>query len=668
MDVSALVVGPRKIISQTTAHYELPCPSPYDDLYIDHQAALKLAKKLDAFEPRPLGLQLLYLSYQGQRREAYNLVWTGETLLERLNSIIIPITREGGRTIYRVSSTSTLQYLQLQSIEWEVTYQPTEEYDEAMREIGDYLRSMLDPDSCSHPSLQQANSFTPGSIATQSNAIMGSQHANSFTPGSIATQPNAIMGNQHANSFTPLLAAMLPEMFGGCQRVNSFAPDPTAAMLEKTIGSQQMNSFAPLPPPETISEGQQMNSIASVPMAEASEVSQQVNSFTPISSTTLPETIIESGFTTPEREQGPENPEASFSIATGVGMIVQDMDVQRGGANPNARTSSSRQAFPTSQFTLMETQSKKDGPAAQVILHMFKLLVLDPIPGSKHRWSLSSEKQAIRSMTIDTSLNIGRNNWTVPEKLGRMFSQFHRDDEQGKESFHKALLMIAVRLWRQKVVYENGRKKPGNYANDFDKSYPFPEGYIRRTKMVCRIVVACGHPCILALLVRVAIRNRMTLFTLLDRLPISHFCHWLATGKVSDVNHVQQDQVHKDLSWLHTNALLPLLQVASQRVPKELYLLDGSLSCNEDSCLRAIVPGPRQVKYTLFLSGQFTDSNWAIGRVLLEGKDDEATSEYSIERDKRTVHKFKLKSYSHIEHFEDPPKFLISQTLDMDKN
>lgn len=555
MDLSCAIALPRRIISFKVVTYALPCANA-SEVYFDGQAAVRFARAIDELVPRPTLVQMLYSLFDTTIRDRSDSAWTDQAYIDRLVPIIEPIRRELGLQLYRIRCESALQYLQLSSFEWQVIYQPGEEYDAVAYEVQQYIQSFTMP----------VQSLLASSLLSFEHSFMSAMPVQQ-----LGVAPSTLPVEQHAAA-------------------------------------------------------------------------------------------VRSGFTTPADSPVAATPASSPSLLDALGLLMQEMDAQTPGSSSSARTPH----FPTSQFTLAQTQRDLDNQAASVIVSKVKLLAVDPRTDSKHRFSLRHEKLAIRSMTIESSLNIGSRKWTMVERLTRLFARYDHVDEEERETFNRGLLLVVVRLLRHEFVHESGKKAPGNYASDFDKLYPFPDHFLRRANQLCRIIVACGHPCILVVLIRLCVRHRTSLACLLDALPVPHFCLWLATGKVCERN-VEDERPHKDLLWLHSSVLLPLLHTASLRVPEQLCLVDGSLTCDEETCLRAIVHHSKQAKYSLFRLGHFTDADWERGKVLLDKQNihGQTEPEYSIERKRRTFHKCRVASHAHTEHFADPPRFLTGQTLEM---
>lgn len=654
--------GHSKVISVKVVLYSIPCPSS-DEIYLDRQAAIMLSRVIKQLKPEPVTIQVLYMTYQYKRGE---VVWNDDTLLDALcPAIFQPISTTSGRELYRVAVLVLQQYTERNILNWEVSYHPGEEYDNICRDIQVYIdQCSLQLQQIIHQPLlyahEENNSFTP--------VMTPARLENPFAPGMngrVETDfTSTIAPFQLTNGFVPNLTCAQGETNTAlnvtppftAERIftSSFTPPITSLDNGSTFTSQNNSD-----PPKAIHSVSPNVTIARL---QNSNTNAQ-NSFA--FATPATETTLQSGFTTPANTSGP--------FTNALDSIVQDMDAQM---SPDRAQS----LFPQSQFSLAKKQAMEDDQAAIKILSKIKVLAINFKSGSKHRWSLQGEKQEIQSMSINTTLNIGRNDWTIQEKIERLFKRYDVDDEQGNESFQRGLLMIVIRLMRQKFVNESGKKQLGNnYTGDFDKLYTFPTGYLKKAGHLCRLLVACGHPCILVVLIRLAIRNRSTLLAFLDDVPIRHFCRFIATGKVTDMN--QQDltqsssssfsskntNIHKDLSWMHGNVILPLLQASSKRVSDTLYLVDATLKCDEETCLRAIVHNTKQIKYSHFLEGTCTNADWARGKVLLESKSIErqVAPEYSIERNDRTFHHFKISTFAHTEHFDDPPKFLQSKTLDL---
>lgn len=533
MNASIFVAAPRKVISIKVVLYSLPCGS-HSEIYIDRRAAIELARTIDGLHPRGPAVELLYLTFAYEARQQHNAVSSDQALLDCLSPVMMQlVVTETGRELYRVMIEQTLQYTERAILEWEVTYQRGDEWDEICHDIERYV-----------------------------------------------------------SSYT----------------------QPVLSILQAT------------------------------PFCEE-------NSFTQVSG-------LESGFTTPQ-ERSP--------LLQELDSLMQSLDRHETTLSKSS-THKPRKQFPISHFTLANTQREIDGKAAQTILHTVKVLVVSTKAGAKHRWSLSCELDAMRSMSIDASLNVGSQERTKIELLRRLFDRYDGTDEEGRESFQRGMLMVVVRLLRHKHLYHSGPKTPGNYAADFDKLFPFPSGYMRVGHHLCRIIVACGHPAVLVVLVRLAIRNRLSLAALLTAIPIPQFCRWLASGRVRD-DGVDDTQPHRDLLWLHTNAFLPLLHAASLRVPARLYLVDGSLTCDDEACLTAIVHSTKQIRYAQFLLGTHTDPEWERGKVLVESRveQDSVVAEFSVERKARTFQRYGLACYANdVEHFDNPPRFLKSQTLALD--
>lgn len=641
--------GHGKVISFKIVIYSIPCPAS-SEIYMDRQAAIRLCKIIDRLDPVPLAIQVFYLTYQNGQGEA---ILDDDAFLSRLSPAIFQRVRAAsGRELYRVTIQTLQEYIERTHLEWEVSYLPGEEYDDICRDIQDYIYQ------CSQ-SLQQFidqpvmfsndnHSFSP---TTTMLSRLENNYASEMNPARMDnTFSTKIASNQLANSFVPNLTFPQAET-----NYSSNIALPTAAATE--------NSFNPALSPQRLDNIDTPNnplsprtSISMSPNVAIAKLQNNSNSTVKSPSTfgtPNTETTIQSGFTTPADTPG--------AFVHALDSIIEEMDTQ---PCPNT----ARDLFPVSQFSIAQKQSTEDDQAAIKILSKIRVLAFNPRIESKHRWSLESEKQEIQTMSINTSLNIGKSIRTIPETLEKSFKKYDINDEQGNESFQRALLMIVIRLLRQKFVYESGRtKQPGNFATDFEKLYNFPHRYIKRAGHLCRMVVACGHPCILIFLTRLAIRNRSSVFGLLEDLPINHFCKFISTGKVGDFNQQESirftsSNVHKDLLWAHSNLVLPLLQAASRRIPDQLCLVDGTLKCDEETCLRAVVHNAKQKQYSHFLQGTCTNSDWVRGKVLVEYPINPA---YSIEKDLRTFYHFKISTFAHIEHFDDPPKFLQSKTLDV---
>lgn len=421
----------------------------------------------------------------------------------------------------------------------------------------------------------------------------------------------------------------------------------------------------------------------------------------------------------------------------------------------------SRTPFPVSEFERIPQRARANVRAARVILAKIKLLAIDPDPRASaqgRRYSIASEKHAILSMSASYTLNIGDSNFhdlSVGEALRRAFHRYDRDDFDGNgncavpvgnsssasvrmpsgrvrsaESAERALLLVAIRLLRHRFMYEHeGERIPGrHYARDFDDQIPRSSmcksapsatqpqrgnALIRRSKLLCRIIVACGHPCIVLVLVRMAIRLGVRLVMLLDDLPIEAFCQWVATGHASSTRlhiaprHVSPsysdgEQLEADLSWAHQHILLPLLATARQRIPAHFFMLDARVRCSVDKCLASLVPHSSQERYAEFLRGRARDDQWQLGRVRIEGGGQSArhpgissapgnddnncpnsstlsesgsashttfdveTPQFCVETAHRTFVAFDVDHFGEqSDRFHPPPAFLVNRTLEL---
>jgi hypothetical protein len=525
--------------------------------------------------------------------------------------ILTHIKTKRGKDLYRVHIVTLQQSIRQADLEWKVIYQDGESYKTIEREINEYL----------HESSQIFQEYLLASPIMMEHSFALSPHAN--------------MSPRHLN----LLPQIMPSPLQNTA-VNSFQESMTTF---NTARSEIL-------PGVSHSQRTETTLHASSPVQEPQ---------------------IESGCTTPV-DRG--------ALNEVLDVMITEMNQHNGEAQTNDDPHMDTQLRPAphnpfkSEFAKAEEQAVIDKKAALFIISKMKVLAVNThkdrsIP---HQFSISREIHAIKTMSLNTSLNIGNSDWTTSEKLERLFKAYDTNDEEGKESFHRGLLMIAVRLMRHQFMYETkgGKKQPGNFATDFDKLYKFPTGYIQKAKDLCRILVACGHPCVLVVLVRLAIRNQVTLGALLDSLPMEHFCRFVSSGKVTDMSFSEEDQdtTHSDLKWLHHNVFLPLLQAASRRVSDQLFLVNGSLTCDMKSCLRAIVHHSKQVKYSQYLArnlaGDRDEAEWARGKVALDVAKG-TPKQYSIEEKQRTVLFFDLTKSSDIEHFQDPPTFLKSRVLPM---
>jgi hypothetical protein len=423
--------------------------------------------------------------------------------------------------------------------------------------------------------------------------------------------------------------------------------------------------------------------------------------------------------------------------------------------------------FPTSEFARHRQLSKQDGANAQYILNKFKVLAIaqDARAASRgRRYSLEGEKAAIMAMPLDTSLSIGSTPGealSVSEMLRRAFARYDGDQNgnpispqqasarslsgrtRSVERIERALLMLAVVLLRHKYMYvephrnsQDGKRVPGqHYALDFDRHIPPSSmsgkpavhasvrrpsqgnALLRRARALSRIVVACGHPSIVVVLVRLSVRLGMRLVALLDELPIDALCNWLSYGSVTSSRLTvsprelctgltsRAERLEADLKWLHGHVLLPLLAVAAKRIPDTFAMFDGRVQCSADACLAAIVPHALQTKYLDFREGQYRDDQWSTGRIPLTSgtlggtrslphidgdervspssevstpqtiiEDDweaETTSnliqhntQYSIPTDHRTFARYAVPSHAEEgDLFDPPPAFLVNQIL-----
>jgi hypothetical protein len=625
MDYSYKNAGPYMIISTKTVLYSLSrCDSP--ELYLDRRGAIKLAKTIDKLVPFPWIMQALYDIHE--RGQMYpGIEPNDDAFIARLSPQIFKhIKLRNGRDLYIINKSQVQQFTERADLEWRVTYEPGEDFDALNRDIEQYLRE---------------NTETLQWLLT-SNAL-GQEH-NYYTQNNVMVPRSQFVAPQQL-AFPPQSAFQ-----------QAFQPAPIHQ--QETSFSQQ-----PLRPPEQQPVTQQALHSASVRDSvrlfhqNSTAVAAQSPGFESIPETARfsPEdTVVQSGYPSPV-----ERPVLLDDMDT----IFQGMDGKCGRQSVPAHSSW------VSQFELANEQAPIDKKAAERILSLMKVLAINPkmTKSNPQRFSIHSEKEAIKSMTINTSLNIPSSNATLFEKMDRLFSQYNVNDEEGKESFQRAMLMIAIMLLRHNFIYMNGKKEPGNYATDFEKVYKLPAGYLRKAGNLCRILVACGHPCIIVVLVRLALRNQMSLSTLLEQLPITHFCNFVASGKVTNLNNHGQETAHKDLKYLHENVLIPLLHAAKCRVQEQLYIVNGTLVCDQDSCLRAIIHHTQQVKYTEFLNGYHKDAEWARGRVLLENRNTDGRNEknYSIEKEHRTVSVFELAKFGHIVHLDNYPESLQGRTLSM---
>ncbi|UZJ54881.1 hypothetical protein CBS101457_004201 [Exobasidium rhododendri] len=184
---------------------------------------------------------------------------------------------------------------------------------------------------------------------------------------------------------------------------------------------------------------------------------------------------VESGYVTPEEEIPEARLESGTSLSAELDMLLRQMDndhtIAMNTVTTETMSRKPRRNFPISQFTIAQQQTKKDSEATVCILNKVKVLAYDPDVKSKHRYSLYLEKQAIRAMSIDCTLNIGQvNDRTTMEKMQRLSNKYDKNDEQGKESFQKVLLMVLVRLLRHMTSNEKGDKKPGTEIHSSSES------------------------------------------------------------------------------------------------------------------------------------------------------------------------------------------------------
>lgn len=604
------------------------------ELYIDVTSALELAKVIDAISPRPITVQYLYMHYHNTCDKNRDHDWTEQSNIGRLIPMILkPVKSSGGQQMFCIRRDEFLQQVEKDEVSWTVLYQPAELYNEYLRAVDELQREQY---QALQPLMSQYNG-----------PEMHGLPLNSFSP---MTQGI----NYGASGYSMPSTATAPMSFAGPSVVDLQVPQPAAHTHTQSI-AQSMDMINESSPATTIMQ----------------RLMQSVNTPSNISSSTLTPSIVEvamqgvnvhSGYPSPTTVIASPREEERGPVQSVIDAMVSTIGTPRGNS-PRART-----VFPTSQFAIADIESKEDEKAAHTIVNLLKVLAIDLTPQTKNRFSIQKEKKAIKSMSIDTSLNIGTQERKMGETLDCLFSRYDKKDPNGQESFQRALLIVAVRLLRQRFVNETGKKGPGNYAGDFDALYPFSSRFIPQGAILCRMIVSCGQPCILIVLVRMAIRNKICIGKLLDELPLQHFCRFIASGKVTDCNSSSnKTTIHDNLSWLHTNVFLPLLHAASKRVPSSLCMLDASIDCDEDTCLRAIVHHTQQVKYGNFLLGHFIDEDWKRGRVLLEGRsyDKSSKAEYSIEKKKRTIHHYTLETYSNVEHFRDPPDFLLSKVLAM---
>ncbi|MCO5599907.1 hypothetical protein L7F22_054014 [Adiantum nelumboides] len=385
-----------------------------------------------------------------------------------------------------------------------------------------------------------------------------------------------------------------------------------------------------------------------------------------------------------------------------------------------------RTLFPQNHFSNLSKQNQKNLQAARNILSTLKVLAINENPRGS-RYTLMSEKNAVLSMSANYTLNIEVNqNQPISDLLKRGFSKydhvpskkdFNRDSTnvgrtRFKDCAERAFLMVAVRLLRHKFMYEPPAGTNKHYASDFEALLPKSSMcknkrlFVKRSKDLCRIIVACGHPCIILILVRIAIRRGIQLTELLDRLPIQQFCHFLSTGQVCETNlHAGPStrtnsghQVELDLLYAREYILMPLLCIASQRVPQTFFMFDGNVVFNVQACLTAIVPHAFRSRYAAFLRSEVRHDAWDSGEVVVETSclaendrmlgptkqndpdeisdpsDDEESinesqcreAEYSIRKDKRTFHNFNFAKYSVIEEvINNPPAFLKNRVLNL---
>lgn len=389
-----------------------------------------------------------------------------------------------------------------------------------------------------------------------------------------------------------------------------------------------------------------------------------------------------------------------------------------------------RNLFPVNPFLNLDKQDRKNVEAARLILSMLKVLAINEDPRGK-RFTLMSERNAILSMSTNYTLNLQTDaQLSFPQLLQRAFHLFDCDSTRQtfagkrtsngqfkiKETAERGFLLVAIRLLRHKFMYEPWKDSTKQFAKDFESLLPKSSMcrnkrlFVKRTKDLCRIIVACGHPCIVLILVRISIRRNIQLSDLLDQLPIQQFCHFLSTGQVSSTNlHVgprifnnqpfqanSGHQLETDLLYAREYILMPLLSIASQRIPQTFFMFDGKIEFNVEACLTAIVPFVFQSQYAAFLRDEIEDEEWETGQVAVEistpsligkkdtlseqqdpeeisdpsdnedsGREDLSTeTQYSIRKDKRTFYHFNHAKYSVIEEcFDKPPGFLKNGIL-----
>ncbi|PWN35745.1 uncharacterized protein FA14DRAFT_179113 [Meira miltonrushii] len=399
-----------------------------------------------------------------------------------------------------------------------------------------------------------------------------------------------------------------------------------------------------------------------------------------------------------------------------------------------------RPSFPVNPFLSLSRKDQKNVEAARTILSMIKVLAINEnLRGG--RYTLISERNAILSMSVNYTLNVQPNVQRTNSQqlfsslLKRAFSTFDHDtiNREGvaersnygrirfKDSFERAFLLVAVRLLRHKFMYEPEEGTANHYSSDFEALLPKSSMcknkrlFMKRTKDLCRIIIACGHPCIVLILVRIAIRRGLRFVELLDRLPVQQFCQFLSTGQVCLTNlHSgppipknrslpanSGHQLESNLLYAREHILMPLLCIASQRIPQTFFMFDDTrVPFNVQACLTAIVPHTFQSRYAVFLKGEVQHDAWQAGEVEVEtfshvtsnnvriastsnqhdsdeisdpsddehsiGETQSREAEYSIRKDKRTFHNFNYAKYSNIQEvIQNPPAFLKNKVLNM---
>lgn len=405
--------------------------------------------------------------------------------------------------------------------------------------------------------------------------------------------------------------------------------------------------------------------------------------------------------------------------------------------------------FPINPFLNLSKQVQKNVEAARTILSMIKVLAINETPRGS-RYTLMSERNALLSMSANYTLitQAGANQASMLEPqtqqpitqqyisslLKRAFFEYDRDtinrdgiaerSNYGRirfnETAERAFLLVAVRLLRHKFMYEPAEGTINRYAIDFEALLPKSSMcknkrlFVKRTKDLCRIIIACGHPCIILILVRIAVRRGVRFIDLLDRLPVQQFCQFLSTGQVcttnlhsgpllpkhSSVPTNSGHQLESDLFYAREHILMPLLSIASQRIPQTFFMFDDMrVPFSVQACLSAIVPHAFQCRYAAFLLGEVRHDAWREGEVVVESSnritsniriastsnqhnsdeisdpsDDENSikeeqsceMEYSIRKDKRTFHNFNYAKYSIIpEKIYNPPAFLKNKVLNL---